>query len=272
VKKEGYVHVAGTIRSVSCRPARRRWEPKEGFFRRLRLPEAQSSVVHDPVDAQPCPSRSGPFEEGVTKAQETIKRGQAVGDNITQIWPGSFAEAYVDREYPENAVSLAAIGETSATLGNIRNPHSRKLQDTELAVSAAVDVETAGDLYHADPDPSPAQGEWIKEMPPGHRHLSSAAGYFQKTLASMTISPQFAEETSHGSKTMSGGTDVNRSNTAGAVVSQLLTVRLAEAVASRGVSFANSSRFSSKRARRSRIQRQKALCHHTWLFAAENAI
>ncbi|HQZ95922.1 MAG TPA: sigma 54-interacting transcriptional regulator [Pyrinomonadaceae bacterium] len=198
-----------------------------------------------------CYLAQGKVKKAIAKAQETIKRCGEIGDKHYANMAGLvLAEAYVDQGLIEECeVSLAAIEESDPSadffvLGNIqriRGLAALAAEDTELAVhhfSRGLTIfETAEDLYHAGLIHHLLGANLDKRNNArARRHLSSAADIFRKLGLDENLAAVRRDLTRV--EALPAGSDAKpierRTNS---VVSQLLTVRLAEATASRELLF-----------------------------------
>ncbi len=255
-EKEGYVHVAGIYDSLG-----------ELKILRGELDEAETmldqAVAFAEMHKHPwytlqsmrnlarCYLAQGKFKRAITKARETINFSANIGDKHYANMAGLvLAESHLSLGGIEECeISLKVIEDNDPSadffvLGNIqriRGLAALAEEDTELAVhhfSRALTIfEATEDLYHtalihhllgANLDPRNAAR--------AKRHLSSASDIFKK-LGLKTYNDAIGkdlESVEAGSQSTGASRSERRSNS---VVSQLLTVRLAEATASRQLLF-----------------------------------
>ena len=198
-----------------------------------------------------CYLAQGRFKKAISKARETIDRSAEIGDKHYANMAGLvLAESYLSQggiEECENSLLVIEENDPSAdffVLGNIqriRGLAALAEEDTELAIhhfSRALTIfETAEDIYHtgllhhllgANLD--------TRNAARARRHLSAAADIFKKLgLKPNLISIEDDLKRVEAASLSSGSRPTEkRSNS---VVSQLLTVRLAEATASRELLF-----------------------------------
>ncbi len=198
-----------------------------------------------------CYLAQGKVKKAITKAQETIKRCGEIGDKHYANMAGLvLAEAYVEQGLIEECeTSLASIEESDPSadffvLGNIqriRGLAALAAEDIELAVhhfSRGLTIfETAEDLYHAGLIHHLLGANLDKRNNArARRHLNSAADIFRKLGLNENLAA--VRRDLARVESLPAGTDAKpierRTNS---VVSQLLTVRLAEATASRELLF-----------------------------------
>jgi tetratricopeptide (TPR) repeat protein len=254
--KENYVHVAGIYDSL-------------GELKILRedLDEAESLLVqgldlarefkHPWYTVQAmrnlgrCYLAQGHFAKATAKASKTIALAQEIGDkHYAQMTGLVLAESYLHQGRLEDCeASLRTLEENDPSsdffvLGNIqriRGLSALTEEDVELAIhhfSRALTIfETAEDMYHTALTHD-LLGTHLDSRNVGRakRHLTNALDIFRK----LDIKPQTDAITEKLKKLETriletGGSRVERR--ANSVVSQLLTVRLAEATASRELLF-----------------------------------
>ena len=255
-EKEGSVHVAGIYDSLGELQILRGDLPgaEELLEKAVNFAAGHKHAwytVQSMRNLARCYLAQGKVKKAIAKAQETIKRCGEIGDKHYANMAGLvLAEAYVEQGLIEECEnSLAAIEESDPSadffvLGNIqriRGLAALAAEDIELAVhhfSRGLTIfETAEDLYHAGLIHHLLGANLDKRNNArARRHLNSAADIFRKlgldeNLAAVRRDLARVEA-------LAAGTDAKpierRTNS---VVSQLLTVRLAEATASRELLF-----------------------------------
>ncbi|MEQ1604315.1 MAG: sigma 54-interacting transcriptional regulator [Pyrinomonadaceae bacterium] len=255
-EKEGYVHVAGIYDSLGelqilrgdLTGAEALLEKAVAFAEGHKHPWY---TIQSLRNLARCYLAQGRLKKAIAKAQETIKRSSEIGDKHYANMAGLvLAEAHVEQGMIEDCeTSLAAIEESDPSadfyvLGNIqriRGLAALAAEDTELAVhhfSRGLTIfETAEDLYHAGLIHHLLGANLDKRNNArARRHLSSAADIYKKLGLKenlIAVGRDLARV-----EALPTGTDAKplerRTNS---VVSQLLTVRLAEATASRELLF-----------------------------------
>lgn len=255
-EKEGYVHVAGIYDSLGeLKILKNELKAAETL-----LDKAVSLAKHHKHswytvqslrNLARCYLAQGHFKKATAKALETIKLSGGIGDKHYANMAGLvLAESYLSQGGLEECEkSLQVIEENDPSsdffvLGNIqriRGLAALTEEDSELAVHhfsrGLTMFETAGDIYHtallhqllgSNLDPRNAAR--------AKRHLASASEIFKKlgltaNVDSIAIELKRVEA-------LYSATGASRSETrSNSVVSQLLTVRLAEATASRELLF-----------------------------------
>ncbi|MBP7416019.1 MAG: sigma 54-interacting transcriptional regulator, partial [Pyrinomonadaceae bacterium] len=199
-----------------------------------------------------CYLAQGQLNKAVEKAQETIRFSGEIGDKHYANMAGLvLAESFVKQHKPEEAEeALQVIEETDPSsdffvLGNIQRIRGLSAiesgGDDELAVhhfSRGLTIfEAAEDIYHtALMHLLLGQHLDADHAPRAKKHLTTAADIFKKLGATALLDDAGIEMKHLVSRSVNGDKTkaVRRTNS---VVSQLLTVRLAEATASRELLF-----------------------------------
>ncbi len=255
-EKEEYVHVAGIYDSLG-----------ELYILRDDLDEAEKWLdravefatdkkhpwytIQSMRNLARCYLAQEQAEKAVTKARETIERSREIGDKHYANMAGLvLAEAYLKQGLVDEVEdALQAIEETDPSadffvLGNIQRIRGLTAltdDDKELAIhhfSRSLTIfETAGDLYHTalihqllGTNLDLENG--IRPI----RHLESAAQIFRKLGLDKRVE-EIARELSKLEGAMATAAPRTAPARTNSVVSQLLTVRLAEATASRELLF-----------------------------------
>ncbi len=255
-EKEGYVHVAGIYDSLGELKILRD-EPEEAekwLVKAVAFAEKHKHpwyTVQSMRNLARCYLAQGKFKKAIEHARATIDISRGIGDKHYANMAGLvLAESYLAQggiEECENSLQLIEGTDPSSdffVLGNIqriRGLSALAEEDTELAVHhfnrGLTIFEAAEDIYHTallhhllgvnlDPrNAARAKG-----------HLATAAGIFKKLgLTSFLIAvDKDLQRVDAGSLSTGARSNEKRSNS---VVSQLLTVRLAEATASRELLF-----------------------------------
>ena len=255
-EKEGYVHVAGIYDSQGelqilrgdLTGAEELLDKAVAFAEKHKHPWY---TVQSMRNLARCYLAQGQFKKAIAKARETIDRSREIGDKHYANMAGLvLAESYLSQggvEECENTLHLIEESDPNSdfyVLGNIQRIRGLAAlveEDTELAVhhfSRALTIfETAEDIYHAsllhhllgaNLDPRNAAR--------ARRHLLSAADIFKKLGLKRNLAEVGKELTRVETLAVSNGSRPVERRT-NSVVSQLLTVRLAEATASRELMF-----------------------------------
>lgn len=255
-EKEDYVHVAGIYDSLGelyilkgDLDAAEKWLDKAVAFAESR--KHQWYKVQSMRNVARCLLAQGRLKRAVQKASETIKLCKQIGDTHYANMAGLvLAESYVDQGLIDECDgALIQVEESDPSsdffiLGNIQRIRGLAAlvgDDVELAVhhfSRALTIfETAEDVYHTGLIHH-LLGENLESRNSARaiRHLESAAQIFQKLGLNDRLEKIRREINKVRSEAGSSEpvTSEKRSNS---VVSQLLTVRLAEATASRELLF-----------------------------------
>ncbi len=255
-EKEGYVHVAGIYDSLGELYILRndldeaeKWLNKAVSFAEDR--KHQWYTVQSMRNLARCYLAQGRVKKAVIKATETIDRCRTIGDKHYANMAGLvLAEAYAAQGLVDECEdALAAVEESDPSadffvLGNIqriRGLGALAADDLELAIhhfSRSLTIfETAEDVYHtglvhellgSNLDP--------KNRNRAARHLESAAQIFRKLGLGDRVK-QIAREQAVIEEERGNAEPPIGSSRTNSVVSQLLTVRLAEATASRELLF-----------------------------------
>lgn len=254
-EKEGYVHVAGIYESLGdLHLLRGDLDEAENWLdKAVAFAESHKHpwyTIQSMRNLARCYLAQGRVKKAGNKASETIARSSEIGDkhyaNMARL---VLAEAYIEQGLADDAErTLAAIEESDPSadffvLGNIqriRGLGAILAEDNELAVhhfSRALTIfETAEDLYHtglmhallgAHLDP--------RNVLRARRHLNSASDIFNRLGVLTQVNSVKKEFIRIEASAASGTKPVERRTNS--VVSQLLTVRLAEATASRELLF-----------------------------------
>lgn len=253
-KKEGSVHVAGIYDSLGELEILRGdlASAEELLEKAVSFAEGQKNAwytVQSMRNLARCYLAQGKVKKAVAKAQETIKRCGEIGDKHYANMAGLvLAEAYIEQgRVDECEESLGAIEESDPSadffvLGNIqriRGLAAIASEDTELAIhhfSRALTIfETAEDLYHAGLIHHLLGANLDKRNGTrARRHLNSASDIFRKLGLKENFTAVNRDLARITEQTGQAKPLERRTNS---VVSQLLTVRLAEATASRELLF-----------------------------------
>jgi DNA-binding NtrC family response regulator/tetratricopeptide (TPR) repeat protein len=252
--KEDHVHVAGIYDSLGeLKILRGELDEAEDLLEKAvsvaELRKHQWYTVQSMRNLARCYLAQGRIDDTIAKATETINFSAEIGDKHYANMAGLvLAEAYVVNgkfDEAEDAIQAIEDNDPSAdyyVLGNIqriRGLASIKTGDTELAVhhfSRGLTVfEAAEDIYHA------AMMHLLlgQNLDAGHaeraiKHLTTAADIFRKLGAVTSLDTANRGLKRWETSAPATESQKRRSNS---VVSQLLTVRLAEATASRELIF-----------------------------------
>ncbi len=254
-EREQHVHVAGIYDSLGeLMIFRGEFENAEKMLdKATAFAEEQNHVFYrlqSMRNLARCYLAQGRTADAAAKSRETIELSRTVGDkhyaNMAGLVLAESSLRLGDAEECENWLHMVEDADTSAdfyVLGDIqriRGLAALAEGDTELAVhhfSRSLTIfEAAGDLYHT------AQVHLLlgQHLDDGHtqralRHLTTAEDVFQK----LGLKPKLELARAERARRDAGPRDA-RPSSAGrtnSVVSQLLTVRLAEATASRELLF-----------------------------------
>jgi len=254
-EKEGYVHVAGIYDSLGeLKILRDELDEAENWLdKAVAFAEKHKHpwyTLQSMRNLARCYLAQGKFKKAIQKARETIDRSGAIGDKHYANMAGLvLAESYLSQggvEECEN--SLRVIEETDPSadffvLGNIQRIRGLAAiadNDVELAVhhfSRGLTIfEAAEDLYHTGLLHH-LLGTNLRNSARAKRHLTSASDIFKK-LGLRTYFETDAKELKRlETAPKEDGVQGERRRRSNSVVSQLLTVRLAEATASRELLF-----------------------------------
>jgi len=190
------------------------------------------------------------FKQAADKARETIDLCASIGDKHYANMAGLvYAESCLelgDREECENYLQVIEESDPNSdffVLGNIqriRGIAAMKDNDAELALHhfnrSLTIFETAHDLYHIGESHFLIGSVSVTKKPRvAAKHLSSAAEIFKKLGVESFV--RAADEQTDLLRKRSERTPAGGDTSSGSSVSQLLTVRLAEATASRELLF-----------------------------------
>lgn len=255
-EKEGYVHVSGIYESLGdLYLLRGDFDVAETWLdKAVAFAESHKHpwyTVQSMRNLARCYFAKGQLKKAVSKATETIAKCGEIGDkhyaNMARL---VLAEAYVEQGLVENAeATISAIEESDpssdffvlGSIQRIRGLAAVGVEDLELAVhhfSRALTIfETAEDLYHTGLMHLLLGSNLdIRHSARAKRHLFSATDIFKK-LELPEILVRIKKELTR----LEALSDVSHSKPVerrtNSVVSQLLTVRLAEATASRELLF-----------------------------------
>ncbi len=255
-EKEGYVHVAGIYDSLGelkilhgDLDAAEKWLDKAVAFAEGH--KHPWYTIQSMRNLARCYLAQGKFKKAIAKARETIDRSREIGDKHYANMSGLvLAESYLSQgglEECENSLRVIEESDPSSdffVLGNIqriRGLAALTEEDHELAVhhfSRALTIfETAEDLYHA----GLAQHLLGANLDPrnatrARRYLAAAADIFKKLGLKAKLNEVNQELVRIEASLSSTGARPTEKR-ANSVVSQLLTVRLAESTASRELLF-----------------------------------
>ncbi|MGB2750745.1 MAG: sigma 54-interacting transcriptional regulator [Pyrinomonadaceae bacterium] len=255
--KEDHVHVAGIYDSLGELNILRGNLAEAEKFLDMAVEFAQRRkhqwyTVQSMRSLARCYLAQGQLNKAVEKAQETIRFSGEIGDKHYANMAGLvLAESFVKQHKPEEAEeALQVIEETDPSsdffvLGNIQRIRGLSAiesgGDDELAVhhfSRGLTIfEAAEDIYHtALMHLLLGQHLDADHAPRAKKHLTTAADIFKKLGATALLDDAGIEMKHLVSRSVNGDKTkaVRRTNS---VVSQLLTVRLAEATASRELLF-----------------------------------
>ena len=255
--KEDHVHVAGIYDSLGeLNILRGNLVEAEKFLNMAvdfaRRRKHQWYTVQSMRSLARCYLAQGQLDKAVDKAQETIRFAGEIGDKHYANMAGLvLAESYVRQHKPDEAEeALQVIEETDPSsdffvLGNIQRIRGLSAiesgGDDELAVHhfnrGLTIFEAAEDIYHTALMHL-LLGQYLDadHAPRAKKHLTTAADIFKKLGANALVDEAATEMKHLVSRSVNGDktSAIRRTNS---VVSQLLTVRLAEATASRELLF-----------------------------------
>lgn len=250
--KEKYVHVAGIYDSLGeLKLLRGELDEAEEFLDKAvafaRQHKHQWYTVQSMRNLARCYLAQGKVSQAISKARETIGLCREIGDKHYANMAGLvLAESYLEQggiEECENSLLVIEESDPSAdffVLGNIqriRGLAALEVSDNELAIhhfSRALTIfEAAEDLYHTGiMHLLLGSNLGSQTVVRAKRHLTSALDIFKKLGIKLLVDAAGREQ--ERLETTPTGKTERRSNS---VVSQLLTVRLAEATASRELLF-----------------------------------
>ena len=254
-EKEGYVHVAGIYDSLGELKILRGELDEAEIWLDKAVAFAQKHkhpwyTVQSIRNLARCYLAQGKFKKAIAKARETIDLCAGIGDKHYANMAGLvLAESYLSQggiEECENSLSVIEASDPSSDyfiLGNIhriRGLAALAEEDIEMAIhhfsQGLTRFEAAEDLYHTGllHHLLGANLEG-RNSARAKRNLTSASDIFKKLgLGSYLDAATKGLERIEAASTNAGPRAERRSNS---VVSQLLTVRLAEATASRELLF-----------------------------------